>query len=148
MSLDRTPQLVQDRTGVAGITVAQIATARGIISAVVGYDLSETPLPAFRAADLKRLEAAVDWQAVYVSKNPDLATRAGNLTSAGANGVSVGYDSSGSAGAILSPLARYSVNRLSWRRSRSIRMKRVEDNPTRPQTLVNDGDPAEWKPLR
>jgi hypothetical protein len=149
MSLDRTIAQVTARTGVAGVTDAHIATARGIVSAVVGVDLSLTPTPVLRLSDLGRLTAAVDWQAVYVKANPGIIEQAGNLTSASANGVAVGYDASGSAGALLAPLARMSLDRLSWRRSRSIRMKRVPDRPVAPpQTLVSDGADTDWTPLR
>jgi hypothetical protein len=149
MPLTRTPAEVAARTGIAGVTVANIATAVGIVSAVVGYDLAAVTLPAFRPRDLDRMTAAVDWQAVYVQQNPGVTTQAGNLTSASANGVAVGYDASGSAGALLAPLARLSLDRLSWRRSRSISMKRVPDRPVAPpQSLISDGADTDWTRLR
>ena len=70
-------------------------------------------------------------------------------SSAAANGVSVGYDASGSAGSLVAPLARYALDRLSWRRSRSVRMKRTKDTPiVTPQTIINDGADTDWTPLR
>lgn len=144
----RTPAQVLASTGVAGITDADIATARGILSAAVGVDLSVDPAPVFRARDLSRLTSALDWQAVYVHSNPGLATKAGNLAAASANGVGVTYAGT-SAGALLAPLAKMSLDRLSWRRSRSVKMRRVKDAPLpAPQTLTNDGADGDWTPLR
>lgn len=147
MPLNRTPQQVADRTGIAGVTDANIATARGIIAAEVGYDLSADDLPKFRARDLRLVTEAVDWQAAYVKDHPDLLSRDGNLASASTNGNAVSWGPGGAAGSIVAPLAAMSLRRLSWRRSRSVPMRRVADRPL-PQTLTNDGNDAEWKPLR
>lgn len=149
MAAITTPEQAKTITG-ADVTVEQIATATGIVEAVTGVDLSAEPLP-FVRRDLRHLRNAVAWQARYML-DPEAAAavdRPGNLASANANGVSVAW-TGGSAEAILAPLARMALRRLSWRGSRSVRMVAGSATPTlgAPQTLVSDGSDGAWKPLR
>lgn len=137
---------VADRTGVT-VSDLQLRQAVGVITAEVGYDLAADPLPVFRARDLRLLGEAVDWQAAYIAEHAELLTREGNLNSASTNGNALSWGEGGSAGALIAPLAAMSLKRLSWRRSRSIPMRRTRTSGG-PQTLVHDGSDAEWRPLR
>ncbi len=158
MTIEITPT-VPEVDAVTGETVteAQISTAQAVIETMCGYDLSDTVTAdgtARKASlyrrDLRLLRQAVIWQAAYVKANPDIFTRAGNLKSAQANGVAVSWGPGGSAGSILSPLASMSLQRLSWRRSRSQRLgvSRAILRPSRAQTLLSDGASSDWRPLR
>lgn len=142
----RTPADVLDSTG-ATVTETQIATARGIISAAVGYALGAPTLPDFRARDLRLLTEAIDWQAAYVAGNPGITTQRGDLAAASTNGNSLTFRDGDELDQLLAPLAKMTLRRLSWRRSRSVKLKRAPDNSS-PQTLVSDGADAEWTPLR
>lgn len=148
MPLNRTPTEVAGTTGVTGVTDPQIALARGIVSAAVGYALAAPTLPDFRARDLRLITEALDWQAVYVKANPDLITRRGDVQAASTNGNSLTYKADADElDTLLAPLAKLTLKRLSWRRSRSVKLKRAPDRP-QPQTLVHDGADADWTPLR
>ncbi len=145
-AVTRTPQQVQDSTGMTGVTEAHIATARGMVGLDVARDLGDDEL-LLRARDRRLIEKAVDWQAVYVKDHPDLLSREANLASASTNGNAVSWGPGGSGGAMLGPLAAMSLKRLSWRRSRSIPLRRARERAI-PQTLTNDGIDTEWVPLR
>lgn len=140
-----TVEQVKESTGV-DVTDAQIANAWGIISTLTGVDLTiEVPL---LARDARALRTAVVWQAPYLKANPGLTDQPGNLTSASTNGVAVAYSADqGSAGAILAPLARAALKRLSWRGIRVVRMRPAEyrDHPV--QTIVEDGRESDWRRL-
>lgn len=141
---------VQQVTG-AAVTEAQLATAQAIVSVFAGIDLDparDLTAAGYLARDRRLLKAAVIWQAVYVKAHPDAVQQAGNLVAASANGVSVSYDETGSSGAILSPLAKLSLGRLSWRKSRAVSVVREARRVWATQTLTSDGSDAEWRPLR
>lgn len=135
----------------ATVTDAQLATAQAIVSVFSGIDLDparDLAAAGYLPRDRRLLKSAVIWQAAYVVKDPDVTTRAGNLTAANANGVSVSYDDTGSAGSILAPLAKLSLTRLSWRRSRAVSVVREAPRLWAVQTLTSDGSDADWRPLR
>lgn len=132
------------------VTTGDIAKATGIIEAMSGAELTDPDLTTVphSTRDARLLERAVAWQAAYVAQadNDGAERKPGNLTSASNGDVSVAYGAGGSGGAILSPLAAKYLARLSWRRSRSLKVKR-QAAPTRVQTLVNDGSDREWSRL-
>lgn len=138
-------------TGVT-VTDEQIATASGVIEAVTGLDLTLDPLPLVKR-DVRHLRAAVAWQARFML-DPEAGAaidRAGNLTSASANGVAVAWGGDGSADAILAPLARLALKRLSWKGSKTVRMvpgRTYEAGLTERQTTTLDGSDQAWTPLR
>lgn len=144
-----TPEQVLATTG-ATVTPEEIGVAAGIIESVTGLDLSVDPLP-YAKRDLRHLRSAVAWQARYMQTNGEAVDREGNLASANTNGVAVSWVG-GSADGILAPLARMALRRLSWRRSKTVRMVKGRPVPALteapPQTLVSDGDDGSWKPLR
>lgn len=136
--------------GITGVTpsVTDIVTATGIVESVTGVDLSTAPSLPFRKADVRHLKQAVAWQARYVKEHPDVLTREAGMTGANTNGVSVSWGPGGSEGGLVAPLARMALRRLSWRGSRSVRMRASKPALTIPQTLTNDGADGSWSPLR
>lgn len=144
-----TPEEVADLVGVV-VTQGEVDSAFLIVETMVGYDLSDARVALLYFRDRRLLRQAVVWQAAYINANPDVLTRLGGLTTATANGVSVTYAGSSSATeGLIGPLAKMSLDRLSWRRSRSIAVRpadplRPRKYGRRPQTLVDDGDEGEW----
>lgn len=149
MSIIPTPAQVKDVTGV-DVTAEQVATAASVVELTTGVDLSLDPSP-YSRADRRRLTAGIAWQARYVAEHPDALSREAGLTSASANGVALSWGPEGSGGSLLGPLASLALKRLSWRRSRTVRL--VEGRPTPsmakvpPQTLTDDGLDSSWRPL-
>jgi hypothetical protein len=137
---------VLDATG-KSVSAADITRAQSVIATVTGRDLDVDPLPNYRARDLRLLKSAVVWQTAYLDDNPDVLVQLGNVQRASTNGNTVEYAAGGASGSLVAPLAEMSLRRLSWRRSRSIRMRRPPDRPA-PQTIIHDGADGEWRPLR
>lgn len=141
-----TPALVLTATGKT-VTTAQVATAQAMIGLLTGLDLDAVPLP-YSARDVRALTRAVTWQSPYVAANPNLAADLGDIASASSNGNSVTYKEGTPEARLLAPLARAALSRLSWKRSRSLRMVPAKPTPLRSQTLLIDGDDTDWRPLR
>lgn len=146
---------VAEVTAVTGVTVTvtELIIAHGIIALTTGLDMDETTTvedltdtTGLRDRDVRLVRSAIRWQAAYLHNNPSVLTTAGNLVSAGANGVTAQWDATGSAGALVGPLAKLALGRLSWKRSRGIRLKRVPDRPRQLQTLTDDGSDGDWTP--
>lgn len=145
---------IAEVTAVTGETVTQtnIDVAVNLVALATGIDMdADTNVDdltdaGFRARDVRLLRSAIRWQAAYLKNNPTILAAAGNVTGAAANGVSVTYGDGGSAGALVGPLARLALNRLSWRRSRAILLKRVPPRPYALQTMTEDGSSSDWTP--
>lgn len=141
---------VAEATG-KSVSASDITRAQAVIATATGRDLDQPwgtdEAPGYRARDLRLLRDAVLWQTAYLDDNPDVLVQLGNIEAASTNGNSVKYGEGGAAASLVGPLAAMSLRRLSWRRSRSIRMRRQRDTP-HPQTIVHDGSDREWTPLR
>lgn len=146
-----TPAEVEAITGTA-VEVTDIAKAQAILSVVTGVDFEVDALP-YAKRDIRHLTAAVVWQAAYVKTHAAQVDAAvvevRQATSASANGVSVNYGEAvrGTLNGIVAPLAGMALRRLSWRGSRSVRMIPSRRSILRAQTLLLDGDDAEWSRL-
>lgn len=145
-----TPEQVSDITG-ASVSATDIAAAQLVIETITGRDLSsEEPEKRFRAGDLRRLKTAVIWQVTYLDSNPDVLQAVSNVASVSANGVSVSYVQGGAAGPVegfLAPLAASALGQMSWNKRYSTKFARPYGTKTSVQTLVEDGDDSDWRPL-
>lgn len=152
-----TAEQASEMTGTAGIVEADVVKAQGILSVITGVDFevdSADALP-YAKRDVRTLRTAIAWQAAYVHANGTKVDNAvasvREAVSASTNGVSVNYGTAetvrGTLGGIVAPLASMALRRLSWRGSRSVRMVPSRRTLLRAQTLVLDGDDAEWRRL-
>lgn len=108
---------VANMTSIA-VTQAQLLAAQAIIDMH-----SETTVNArinIRPRDRWRLRQAVAYQAAWMSDTPDVFTR-NEISSAGHAATSFAFVSPESV--TLSPLAKNALSKLSWKRSRSVRIR-------------------------
>lgn len=146
-----TPEKVQEVTGTT-VDAADIAKAQAVLSVVTGVDFEVNSLP-YATRDVRHLTSAVIWQTSFMKTHEAAVTEAmtsvREAVSASANGVSVNYGDAvkGTLNGIVAPLAGMALRRLSWRGSRSVRMVPSRRSILRAQTLVLDGDDAEWRRL-
>jgi hypothetical protein len=109
-----------DVTSVTGqtVTTEQLFMANTIIEIISGrlYAVSNTLIGARNKEWLKR---AVAYEAAWIPRNPDLFGRL-DLTSLSQENRTVGLKE---LSLVLAPLARHALNRLSWRRSRSLHVR-------------------------
>jgi len=100
-----------------------------------------------RPRDLRFLRLAVAYQAAWLKGQIDVTTRT-DVESFTQDEMSAKY--ANKEAAVLAPLARQSIKRLSWKTNRSIRLRRPADvvKTGDPDTrFVTDEDPeTEWHP--
>lgn len=107
---------VLDVTGVE-VSDAQVAQAQAAIEVLCGRSYDQTDR--IRPRDVYWLGRAVAYQAAWAVGQFDLATRM-DVTSATQDSVSSSF--TGDA-VVLAPMAARAINRLSWRRSRTIHVR-------------------------
>ncbi|WP_149264289.1 hypothetical protein [Actinomadura sp. K4S16] len=117
---------VDDVDTYTGVTVEEpdLVRAELLVGLFADADPEDTDA-AISKKNLRLLRAAVAYQAAWMQHHPDVFLNL-DATSISQDGVSVGH-SHDNAG-ILAPLAKRSIDRLSWRRSRSLR---TQDQPRR-----------------
>lgn len=111
--------------GYTGTTVtdAQITIANGVIDLFAGVtDLARDNLS---DRDLRLLSKATAYQTVWMAGQVDVLTRT-DVASASQDGASYTTPTSNPDSAQLAPLAKRCLDRLSWRKSRTIRVARGE----------------------
>jgi hypothetical protein len=146
-----TPEKVEEVTGTA-VDAADITRAQAVIGLATGVDLDADSLP-YATRDVRHLTSAVIWQTSFMKTHAEQVAEAmvavRSAVSASANGVSVNYGEAirGTLNGIVAPLAGMALRRLSWRGSRSVRMVPSRRAVLRAQTLLLDGDDAEWRRL-
>lgn len=116
---------VLDLTG-ATVTDAQILQAQGIVELFTGYELGsatwQTDQVPFRPDQL-RLMKAVGYQAAFMVAHPDVFTAA-DISASSADGYSQSWNE---LGAVIAPLAKIALRRLTKNRSRSVRVHKGLD---------------------
>jgi hypothetical protein len=132
-------------TGVESTDV-QILTAQAAIEVMTGRTYDDTAR--IRTRDLYWLGRAVAYQAVWAAQQADLESRM-DLTSSTQDGVSANLTSDA---VVLAPMAARAINRLSWRRSRTVHVRSPfidgsNNWGVNPLADGSDGDMA-WSPLR
>ncbi|MGW6912586.1 hypothetical protein ACWGB8_01990 [Kitasatospora sp. NPDC054939] len=103
-------------TGVEA-TDQQILTAQSQVEILCGRTYDDTAR--LRTRDQYWLGRAVAWQAVWAAQQAGLEARM-DLTSSTQDGVSANLTNDA---VVLAPLAARAVNRLSWRRSRTLHVR-------------------------
>ena len=132
-------------TGVEATDV-QILTAQAAIEVMAGRTWADTAR--IRPRDLYWLGRAVAYQAVWGAQQVGLESRM-DLTSSTQDGVSANM--TGDA-VVLAPMAARAINRLSWRRSRTLHVRSpfVDGSSNYGVNPLSDGsdDDMTWNPLR
>lgn len=132
-------------TGVE-VTDAQLGTAQAAIEVMSGRTYGDTDR--IRPRDLYWLQRAVAYQAVWAALQPGLEARM-DLTSTTQDSVSASL--TGDA-VVLAPMAARALNRLSWRRSRTVHIRSPFVDGSGPwlganPLLESNDDLERWTPL-
>jgi hypothetical protein len=139
------PATVLAVTG-AEATDVQILTAQAAIEVMTGRTYDDTAR--IRTRDLYWLGRAVAYQAVWAAQQADLESRM-DLTSSTQDGVSANLTADA---VVLAPMAARAINRLSWRRSRTVHVRSpfVDGSNNWGVNPLADGsdDDMAWSPLR
>lgn len=123
------------------ITDAQVAVARPIIEVFSG--VVEDQSDKLRVKDLRMLQYATAYQAAWLAANPG-AVVGMDVQSATQDSVSfTRFNDGNDDAAVLAPLARRCLDRLSWRRTKSVQSR----SPWDLVDLYADDFVAQWRPL-
>ena len=136
-------QTVLDITGVE-VTEPQLAQAQAAVEVMCGRAYPDTSR--LRVRDVYWLARAVAYQAAWSQGQFDLATRM-DVTAAQQDSVSSSF--TGDA-VVLAPMAARAINRLSWRRSRTIHVRSpfVDGSGYGADPLSEAADKEQdWQPL-
>lgn len=126
-------------------TAAQVAQAQAVVELFA--DVTEEAL--ISGKNLRILKLAVSYQAAWITQHPDAFTNM-DTTSVSQDQVSATWLHANAG--ILAPLAKRSIDRLSWKRNRAIRIRRRGEGTMIPRLLnatsavADDNDPR-WEPL-
>lgn len=131
-------------TGIV-VTGAQVEQAQAIVELFA--DTTEEAL--ISGKNLRLLKLAVSYQAAWITQHPDAFTNM-DTTSISQDQVSATWLHANAA--ILAPLAKRALDRLSWKRNRALRIRRRGEGTMIPRLLnatsavADDNDPR-WEPL-
>ncbi|MFG3051900.1 hypothetical protein ACGFZP_13245 [Kitasatospora sp. NPDC048239] len=130
----------------AEATDVQVLTAQAAIEVMTGRTYADTAR--IRPRDLYWLGRAVAYQAVWAAQQAGLESRM-DLTSSTQDGISANLTADA---VVLAPMAARAINRLSWRRSRTIHIRSpfVDGSSNYGINPLTDGsdDDMTWSPLR
>jgi hypothetical protein len=138
---------VADVTNLTGITptAAQVTQAQGIIEIFAGA--TEEAIE-FSSTNERLLTKAVAYQAAWITEHPDAFTNV-DVTSWNQDGASstLTHHNAG----VLAPMAKRCIDRLSWRGTRSLRIRSRAENEGYPfdfnsRDSAAADDDREWTP--
>lgn len=116
-----TPEEVMEVTPYVGITLENIKQAQFIIETFVGRSEAEITDP----GDIRKIRRAVIYQTVYMRDNPNITfTQISVASVSRGDGLTV-FRSGDFASPYIAPMALMSLGALSWRRSRTIKVGRL-----------------------
>lgn len=117
-----------------GITVTdeELAQAQAMIE--IFADVTEDADANMKTKNLRLLKMAVAYQAAWITEHPDLFTHV-DVSTMLQDGLQfvAGHENA----FVLAPMARRAVNRLSWRRNRSIKVKRSKRSTLRGRRQID-----------
>jgi hypothetical protein len=116
------------------VTEAEIQQAQFIVELFA--DVTEDANANISSKNLRFLKMAVAYQAVWITEHPDLFTHV-DVSSMLQDGLQ--FNPRHENASLLAPFARRAINRLSWKRNRSIKVKRSKRNTSRGLRSVDYG---------
>jgi hypothetical protein len=136
---------VQDTLNITGVTVTEAKVTQAQFNVELFSGVTEEYQ--LRPRDLRHLKLAVAYQAAWLTGQIDVTTRT-DVESFTQDEMSIKY--ANKEAAVLAPLARQAIKRLSWTGTRSVRIRRPADVATAgdPDTrFTTDEDPETvWHP--
>lgn len=132
---------VQDVNTYTGASVDSAAVTRAQAIVELYSNRTESASGHFTTRDLQWLKLAVCYQAAYADANPE-ATTLMDVSSYAQGDISIAFRDGGSDGAVLAPLARRALNKLSWTGSRSVS---ITTGFITEEDAAEDDEPESWE---
>lgn len=122
-------------TGIT-VTSAEIAQAQAIVELFADTTLDASAAGLISTKNLRLLKMAVAYQAAWITEHPDVFTHV-DVSTMLQDGLQFtrGHENA----MLLAPFARRAINRLSWKRNRSIKIKRSKRSTSHGQRLIEYG---------
>lgn len=125
------------------VTTGQVAQADSMITIYVNR--SPAASAGIGGRDLGWIKRAICWQAAWLSRNPDVVSRM-QFDSLSQDGTSV--SSSAQWAKVLAPMAARSIKNLSWKGTRSVGARPVDDLWRGGDFVLESSDEySSWSPL-
>jgi len=142
---------VQDVATYTGATATdpQIAQAQAMVELFADTTEDASDAGLISTKNLRLLRMAVSYQAAWMQVHPDLFT---HHDAQSVQQDSVAYTPPHANASLLAPLAKRCIDRLSWRRTRSLRVgpmaggRRIPRRMNTTDAVLDDHDPR-WVPL-
>jgi len=130
-------------------TAAQVQQAQGIVEVLADTTTDASDAGNISPKNLRLLKQAVAYQAGWITQHPDVFT---NLDLSNFNQDQVSGTLAHANALILSPWAKRCIDRLSWKRTRALRIGPRSGSGGIPRTMnltsaVADDDDPRWEPL-
>lgn len=143
-----TPGDVAFYTGLTA-TPAQVEQAQGIVEVLADTTIEASDAGNISPKNLRLLKQAVAYQAGWITQHPDVFT---NIDLSNFNQDQVSGTLTHANALILAPWAKRCIDRLSWKRTRALRIGRRSSLGGIPRTMnltsaVADDDDPRWQPL-
>ncbi|MEV0220891.1 hypothetical protein [Streptomyces sp. NPDC050704] len=136
-------------TGVT-VTAAQVEQAQAIVEIFADTTEDASDAGNISSKNLRLLKLAVAYQAAWITQHPDAFTNI-DITQVQQDGVVATMQHNNAL--VLAPMAKRCIDRLSWRRTRSLRIGRMAGSgsgiPRRmnlTNAVLDDNDPR-WRPM-
>jgi hypothetical protein len=130
---------ISDTLSYTKITVDQgdVDSAQAVVELFADVTEASSDAGLISPKNLRLLKMAVAYQAAWATNQPDLYTRSdvGLMTQDG-----ISFTSPHANSAILAPMAKRAIDRLSWRRNRSQRIRPMQPNNVNIGNLSGLGD--------
>ncbi len=131
-------------------TAAQVTQAQVLVEVFADTTEDASDAGSISSKNLRLLRLAVAYQAAWITQRPDVFTHL-DMTAIAQDGVNATMQHHNAL--ILAPMAKRCIDRLSWRRTRSLRIGRMSGSsggiPRRmnlTSAVADDNDPR-WRPL-
>lgn len=132
------------------VTAAQVEQAQAVIELFADTTEDASTAGNISPKNLRLLKLAVAYQAAWITQHPDAFTNL-DTTQIQQDGVVASFTHHNAT--VLAPLAKRSIDRLSWRRNRSLRIGPMRGGTAGAPRRMNltsatadDNDPR-WKPM-
>lgn len=132
------------------VTDAEVTQAQYLVEMFADVTEDSSDSGFVSSKNLRLLKLAVAYQAAWIVQHPDVFSVI-DVTSATQDGMSWTIDNPGSA--VMAPLARMAIARLSWKRNRSIYIRPMGGRRNYVPLTLNDEDVdldenrTDWRPL-
>lgn len=146
MSTWATVEDVDNITGIE-VTAGQLLQAQGVVEIFADATTDASDAGRISPKNLGKLKKATAYQAAWISEHPDAFTNL-DLKDATQDGMSFTLLHANSG--VLAPMAKRCIDRLSWKRTKSLRIRKrlnIRLRDVRASDLVEADNQPPWEPM-